>query len=602
MKTKLYCILLLLCTVFHSCSLDRDPEDFISTTHYYNTEEELSSALVGVYNVLGERFLFSAAGKSLVTDFDAADEMYLTNSNAVNSTAIYSYSATDENSNSVWGALYRGVERANLVLVNADKPDMDEDKREIIKGEAKFLRAFYHFILVQNFGDIPLRTEPTASVSDVFNERVPASEVYEFIYNEMVEAEGMVPEITAYDHAGRVTRSAVQGMLARVSLFMAGYPNNIEGKYEDALHWAEEVINGGYHELNPDYSQVFINLIQDKYDTRESIWEVEFFTTGSGEIYNNRGFLGIQNGILNRETSYGVANPAHRIHAFLYDKYNDADMRRDWAIAPYSYANNRAPDKNYAQEDAIYSRYIGKYRREFEQIQNPGNWNGTNFPLLRYADVLLMAAEAENEINGPTSKALDYINQVRRRAFADGKSVKDIVVTDGGSGYTNNSNISIEVQGSASYSAGQDTLSLQPVINGGAITDIRIVSRGTMYDAQPSVTITSDTGEGAQAEIVLASDSDMLVTAGSKEEFRRIIREERSRELAFEGCRRLDLIRWGILVEHMKELAEYVEQTAPNNFQHAAKAGNNVEEKHIYMPIPNWELSVNHNMTQNPGW
>lgn len=602
MKIKLY-YLLTFCTLFFGCSLDREPEDFISTPYYYNTEEELNNSLTGVYNVLNERFLFSAAGKSLITNFDAADEMYLNNRNATNGTAIYNYTATDPDPNSVWAALYRGIERANLLLANADKPDMDEDRREIIKGEAKFLRAFYHFVLVQNYGDIPLRTQPTASVSDVYNVRVPAEEVYEFIYNEMVEAEQMVPEITAYEHAGRITKSAVQGILARVSLFMAGEPNNIQGKYEDALFWAEKVINSGFHSLNPDYSQVFINLIQDKYDTQESIWEVEFFTTGSGEVYDNRGFLGIQNGILNREAEYGVANPAFRVHAALYEKYNDADIRRDWAIGPFQYTDNRAPEKSYFNDDDLYARYVGKYRREFEQIQNPGNWNGTNFPMLRYADVLLMAAEAENEINGPTSKALNYLNQVRERAFANGKSVKDITVTNGGSGYNNDSNISFEISGNPTYSAGLDTLTLEPIISGGQITDIRIISRGSFFDGQPNLIINSDTGTGAQAEIEMVSNEDILIGAvAGKDEFRQIIQEERTRELAFEGLRRLDLIRWGILVEHMKELAEYVSQTAPDNFQHAAKAANNVEERHTFLPIPNWELSVNPQMTQNPGW
>ena len=211
---------------------------------------------------------------------------------------------------------------------------MDAEAKKVIEGEARFLRAYFHFVLVQNYGAVPIRVTPAASVDDVHNKRIPADSVYKFIYNEMVEAEKMVLPITNYDYAERVTKSAVQGILARVCLFMAGYPNYMEGMYEKALYWAEKVIDSDLHELNQDYSQVFINLIQSKYDTKENIWEVGFYTSGKGEIYSEKGYLGNTMGIFQRETSLGYSANIVRVQQKLFDKYNEWDLRRDWCIAP----------------------------------------------------------------------------------------------------------------------------------------------------------------------------------------------------------------------------------------------------------------------------
>src|SRR5690606_17519146 len=406
---------------------------------------------------------------------------------------------------------------------------------------------------------------------------------YTFIYNEMVEAEAMVADITAYNHAGRVSKSAVRGILARVCLFMAGNPNHMEGMYKEALKWAEKVIDDGYHELNPDYSQVFVNLIQDKYDTKESIWEVEFFTTGIGEIYENTGSLGVILGIRQSNAAYGVGTPSFQVQEALYNKYEAMDLRRDWAISPFMYQNNnQALGKVYFDENQLYNRYIGKFRREFELIEERSNQNGTNFPILRYSDVLLMAAGAENEINGPTEKAVDYINRVRRRAHGSGKALKAIKVIDQGSGYLSGAPVSVEIEGGTA-TAGLDPISAQVAIHDGGVSAIDLLHRGTFFSAMPNITIQAEAGVGATAvaELVENADADLPAAAiSSKETLRRAIQDERARELCFEGWRRLDLTRWGILVQTMKDLATYIDQTAPDNFKYVANAGHNIEEKH----------------------
>ncbi|HVI43685.1 MAG TPA: RagB/SusD family nutrient uptake outer membrane protein, partial [Chitinophaga sp.] len=251
--------------------LDTKPTDVQSVTDYYKTEKELDNALTGIYDALGKE-----QPGYLITLFSTVDEMFTSN---VTGLTIFDYDPGLLTVYTVWQRFYQGIERANMLLANIDKPQIDEDRRKVIKGEAKFLRAYLYFMLVQNFGDVPLKLKPTASVDDIYYERTPADEVYTFIVKEMMEAESLVKPITAYSYGGRVTQSAVRGMLARVNLYWAGFPTNKPDKYKDALAWAKKVIDSGYHHLNPDYAQVFINLIQNKYETKESIWELEFYTT-----------------------------------------------------------------------------------------------------------------------------------------------------------------------------------------------------------------------------------------------------------------------------------------------------------------------------------
>lgn len=498
--------------MFSSCSLNTEPEDFIAPAYYYNNESECEMALTAIYDMMNYNY-----AASICSYFDTADESWATGTTG---TWLYNYFPSDGRVSSFWNTLFTGIERANLLLANIDKANGDEIQLKRIKGEAKFLRAYYYFMLVQLWGDVPLRTEPTASASDIYYPRTPANEIYNFIYDEMVEAESMVGQITDFQYAERVSKSAVQGMLARVCLFMAGSQNNRTEKYQDAIDWSEKVILSGLHSLNPDYSQVFINMIQDKYDIKESIWEIGFRTTGTTDTYWEFGEMGNINGIKQDYLQYGMSTGTYSVYYSLWKKYQPGDLRRDWAIAPFSYKwKTNPPEKVYYDTTIVNMNVnIGKYRREYELTPAESKQKratGTNCPLLRYSDVLLMAAEAENEVNGPTTKALQYLNEVRLRA------------------------------------------------NASEITGI-----------------------------------------SGKEEFRQIIQDERSRELCFEGLRRMDLIRWGLLIPTMKNLAIYVRETYTNATlrDRCVVPCDNIEEKHLYFPIPQRDMNLNKLLVQNPGW
>src|SRR5690606_14675269 len=135
------------------------------------------------------------------------------------------------------------------------------------------------FLLVQYFGDVPLKITPTESVIEVDIARTSIKEVYDQVLNDLKASEPLVPGIAELGYGGAVNKSAVRGLLARVCLAMAGEPLNDVAKYQEARDWAKKIMDDteAGHDLNPSYPQIFMNYAQDKYDIKESIFEVEFW-------------------------------------------------------------------------------------------------------------------------------------------------------------------------------------------------------------------------------------------------------------------------------------------------------------------------------------
>ena len=412
-------LLCLTASAFFSCNkiLDKQPIDFLSPENYYNTEAHLNAALNAVYTTLtaGGTYGNNMLGRMGLD----ADEGFNNYSLDVASSGDYDVPTTDTKILNYWSALYEGVNRANLLLENINKPSMDETNRGKIKGQALFLRGYYYLMLVTRFGDVPLiiNTAASASQEQVQLPRTPALQVYQQILKDMQEAEPLVDGAASFTGGGRVNRSAVWGVLARVCLYMAGNPINDHSKYAEAKAWSKKVIDLGFHELNPSFEQVFINYSADLYDVKESIWEVEFWGNGTGLYTSNAGMVGRNNGIGNtQDPLVGYAVGVLHGSRWLYNLYTTTDKRRDWVMAPFRYVGDPAVITNWSTSQVI-DRYCGKYRRVYEVI-SPRNAAKTpiNYPLLRYADVLLMFAEADNEVSGgPTPEAYEAINRVRRR-------------------------------------------------------------------------------------------------------------------------------------------------------------------------------------------
>ena len=419
---------ILLTLVVTSCSfLNKEPKDFISESSYYKTQSQLESALNGVYASMAEtgvycNYMQGRMGLSADLGYNA----YSIDKNTVAWNVI---STTDAKISAYWKALYRGIGNANMLLRHVDDPEIhiEDSERIRIKGEAQFLRAYYYYMLAVRFGGVPLVLDVPAS-SDATDVQIPRSslqEVYDFVIEDMKAAVEMVKPASELTGGGQVSQSAVCGILARVGLSMAGYPLNNKEGYSLAKEYAGKVIATESHELNSSYENIFINLIQDKYDIKECIFEVEFWGNNEGEYTTTAGKVGVNNGIRYIEedlaATIGASVGAIRATDAYYKMFEKGDLRRDWTIAPYYIDASTGVHKSWSSSQ-IWNRFCGKWRREYELTDSKStSFNSTNFPILRYADVLLMYAEAV--ACDPDASIVDlnegytYLNQVRRRGF-----------------------------------------------------------------------------------------------------------------------------------------------------------------------------------------
>jgi len=513
---------------FISCQkyLSTKPSDTIVTTQYYANDAELNAALNGVYSYMAQDATFS---RNIPCELETGnDEIQFNNrNNRVGIPSLYDCQSSNAIYSDCWSAFYAGINAANLLLSNIDASGASASSKQYIRGEALFLRAFYHFQLVTRFGDIPLRLTATTQVGNFNYPRNSSKQVYDSILSDMKAAEQLVRTIDNTGSGSRVSQTAVEGIIARVYLKMAGHPLNLGlPMYDSARVYAQKVVNSGLHNLNLDYKQIFINHSADIYEKGESIWEVEFYgnNTPSGTMPAGSRFASLYamrytGADPNPNVVYGYGSyiPTGYLYDSIYLKYPSDTLRRNWNIPVYTFSTYGSSDSTSIlpvsaatprAATSPWDRDCGKWKRENEKvIPKSRDWGPTNFPLLRYADVLLMLAEAHFEL-GNTTDALTNINLVRNRALAE-----------------------------------------------------------------PITVLT-----------------------------RNIIRDERARELCFEGLRKFDLVRWGAFNSAMTNCKIAINNSSSSNKNRYLVAYNNVGLRDTLLPIPSAELSVNSLMTQNAGW
>ncbi|RZK76201.1 MAG: RagB/SusD family nutrient uptake outer membrane protein [Pedobacter sp.] len=611
MKRRYYLLFLLAVLAISSCKkfLDTKPTDFLNPDNYYQTEAQLEYARAGVYHDLeffGRNGLWAMNWQGEESYMNMAVRL-------VTGPWNYFYTPTDQYITELWQRMFRGIERANVLLENVDKnKSISQQKRDAIRGEALFLRGFYYFTLAQNYGGVPLKTKATVSIVDVDIPRATLKEVYQQIIADMEAAEQLVPDITVVGYSGGISKSAARGMLARVNLHMAGEPLNDKSRYVEASKWAKKVMDDALagHELNPNYAQVFINVAQDKYDIKESIWEVEF-TGNRTDAFRETGWVGMSVGPVSANTATGRTDSRLSITSTFYDSYTAGDNRKWWNIAHFAYSatgvsGTKTMSALPANQNAKNLLRPAKYRREYETLLPKTNTETPqNMTMLRFSDVLLMYAEAENEIHGvPTPEAIEAVNLVRRRAWSTG--IKAITITAAGTGYTSVPTISFVGTGTETATAKATISTSARTVTGIALdrdaTGVKFFNEGS-YSTVPTVVITGGGGTGARATVTVYSKTDAELTStqtSSKLNFMNVIKEERMRELNCEGLRKGDLIRWGDFLKMNVDMASKLETESPG--QYFIKSFSNASSRDLLFPIPNNETTTNLLIKQNPGW
>lgn len=392
-----------------SCSddfLDKAPLDSINTDNFYQTEEDAIAAINGAYQPLQWPKLYNMrmwtsdimAGNSIV-GAGGGDDGRETQDMA-------NFVTTTDNPGVL--DLFRGpspgILRSNVVLQKVPAMDINEDLKNRILGEAHFLRGLYYFILVRYFGDVPLITEPQVPGDDLRPARTDKDEVYDRIVEDLTAAMNLLPEKSSYssDDLGRATKGAAAGLLAKVHLTL--------GNWEQVVSLTREVENLGYA-LNPDYADNFDVLNENSI---ESLFEVQYIGDAGEDFWGNENqaswastFMGPRNsGMV--AGGWGWNQPTRE----FVDAYEEGDLRKDATVL-----YEGGPTFDGIEYDPAYSS-TGYNVRKFlvtKAVSATYDNSPKNFPVLRFADVLLMQAEALNNM-GQTAEAESPLNRVRARA------------------------------------------------------------------------------------------------------------------------------------------------------------------------------------------
>ncbi len=488
MKTSGYISIVFLLMAFVSCQkwLEMPSQTKFNSETVFESIPRAEMAVLGVYSQTFNRELYYQLGMG--TDACISTE---SETNSKNQMSNYVYT-TSNIPTSTYKAMYAGIEYANICIKKLSnmkgESEAETKKLNMLIGECYAIRAMNYLNLVRFFGDVPYPTVPIADAESFSSSRVSRDVVLDGCVGDLQKAIELLPWYSEHliDSPERISKNAAYGILARVCLYASGYslrwdlnsfsPASVslsrrpdQARITELLNIAvtacRELIGKGENQLLPSYETVFRDLVNGRYNA-ESIFEY-----GQYGPDVNESSIGYTNGIYAHTLSiYGKGGPQmHVLPTYWYD-FEAGDLRRDVAICNYGITSD-----NTRQMSAYTGCTIGKFRMTWKAgLGTAINKRDINWPWLRYSDVLLMYAEALNEINqGASSDAVDAIRQVRARAF------------------------------------------------GGNMSGVGNIPTGY-------------------------------------QEFRQLIIDERSRELAFEGWRRTDLVRWGILFETLSQTKQRV--------------------------------------------
>ena len=388
---------------FSSCSdfLEQNPQTDLSENDFYKTADDILSAVNGAYSSLQEGDIY---GNWYVFGEIPSDNTRNQLSGSVTTQNEFDQFYIDTQNSMIanfWKAAYKVINRTNTVLGRIDGIEINTELANRYKLECKFIRALMYFNLVRVYGDVPLVLKEI-SISESYDIlREPKENVYNQIIADLKEAQGLpVSYSTAED--GRATQGAAKALLADVYMTLH--------KYAEAETILAEIINSGRYSLlentpgslNIDgYKNVFSPV---NHNSKEGIFEIQFLKGGYGEGSNYANNFAPENSGTN-VVAVGGTGGNNIPEMDIYNAYEEGDLRRDFSMS-LGYYDNR---KN---NEWVESRYVCK----FMDVPYQNNDASNNYPVIRYADVILMYAEALNQ-NGKTAEACKYLNMTRRRGF-----------------------------------------------------------------------------------------------------------------------------------------------------------------------------------------
>lgn len=425
---KIYYIFsfVILIGLFSSCDdfVDVTPEQ-PNSDNFFNTEADYEAALIGAYDLLQSTYLNVMLGE-IASDNTLAGGESATDVLGIQQIDDMIHTPVNQQLRDIWGWMYSGVNRANFILEFQDKIDFDR-KNQII-AEARFLRAYYYFELVKWFGDVPLVVDKRILFGDQFElDRTPKAEVYAQIEADLMFAADNLSTTTSTP--GRVTKGAAQALLGKAYLY--------QEKFGDAATVLEEVINSGVYDLVTDYSTIFE---EEGENNIESVFEVQYTDSqgaGFGCLQCSEGNVAVGfNGVRNYTATPGSAGDIFSSGFSFnvpvqeaYDAFDANDLRRDIAILnidAWAAQTGITFSTGFEHTGYFNRKYIPRKRRSSAQ-QDLNLTNPNNYRAIRFADVLLMAAEALNRGGISDARAQMYLNRVRRRAF--GNNSNDIIAS-----------------------------------------------------------------------------------------------------------------------------------------------------------------------------
>ena len=398
---KKYCIYLFVLVSMTSCSdfLDLQPEYQVSENSFYKNANDFETALIG--NYAGLQGLHSTPLMyigELTTD--NAEVRWTTPSVSEVEADEVNFTPSNNFLNAIWNDCFATISRSNNILARIDGVELPPGRKDQFKGEALFLRAYGYFYLVRLFGDVPMVEVAFRSPNEIMNfdmSRKPTAQIYDLIKRDLSEAASLLSGVTELSKS-RASAGAAKTLLGKVYLTL--------GEYDAAAGVLKEVIDTGGYSLDQDYFRLFAN---DNDELTESVFEIKYLSGNLGE-----------------GNSFSTIFTPARFDMAIFPN----NMQGSGRILPTSeMANSYEPGdlrRNLSMGDSVLL-VTGKYEKELHGLKfvdfTSGivNDGGINFTSLRYADVLLMYAEALNE-TGASNEAHVYLNLVRSRAGLEGLS------------------------------------------------------------------------------------------------------------------------------------------------------------------------------------